>query len=126
MPTVSVIIPVYNTALYVKETLESVFGQTYTDYEVIVVNDGSPDTAELEKVLAPYRDRIVYLEQDNEGVASARNTAILAAQGRYVALLDSDDLWLPDYLRVQIGILERDPTIDALYPNAMIYGDSDS
>jgi len=126
MPTVSVIIPAYNTAPYIKATLESVFAQTYTDYEIIVVNDGSPDTAALEEVLAPYRERIVYLKQDNQGVGSARNTAILAAQGPYVALLDSDDLWMPDYLRVQIGILERDPTVDALYPNAMIFGDSDN
>jgi glycosyltransferase involved in cell wall biosynthesis len=123
MPTVSVIIPAYNSSPYIEDALESVFAQTFTDYEIIVVNDGSPDASELERVLAPYRDRIVYIQQENEGTAGARNTAIRVAQGRYIALLDPDDLWMPEYLRVQIEILERDSTIDVLYPDAVIFGD---
>ncbi len=123
-PKVSIIIPSYNTSHYIEETLESVFAQTYDDYEVIVINDGAPDTEALERVLEPYRDRIVYLKQENRGLSGARNTGIRAARGEYVALLDSDDAWEPHYLEVQLGILESDPTIDVLYPDALIFGDA--
>lgn len=123
-PTVSVIIPCYNTAQFVGDTLASVFAQTRRDFEVIVVNDGSPDTPLLEQALAPYRDRIVYIVQENRGLAGARNTAIRAAQGEYVALLDSDDIWEPNYLEVQLAQFERDPSIDVLYPDAIIFGDT--
>jgi glycosyltransferase involved in cell wall biosynthesis len=123
-PAVSVIMPAYNVAEYIGSALDSVFNQTFTDYEVIVVNDGSPDTGELERVLAPYLDRILYLKQENEGLSRARNRAIGAARGRYIALLDSDDFWEPDYLSVQMGGMEGDPTIDVLYADAFIFGDS--
>jgi len=122
-PTVSVIVPSYNTAGYIVECLASVFAQTYQDFEVIVVNDGSPDTPALERALEPFRDRIVYLTQKNKGLAAARNTAIRASRGRYLALLDSDDAWLPEYLEVQVAALERDASIDAVYPDAIIFGD---
>ncbi|HET9531897.1 MAG TPA: glycosyltransferase, partial [Blastocatellia bacterium] len=85
---------------------------------------GSPDTDRLMRALAPYRDRIVYIEQENRGLSGARNTGIRAARGRYIALLDSDDIWEPQYLAVQVGLLERDPTIDVLSPNALIFGES--
>ncbi len=78
---VSVIIPAYNVAPYIAQTLNSVFAQTKSAFEVIVVNDGSPDTAELEEVLRPFRDRIVYLKQENRGLSGARNTGIRAATG---------------------------------------------
>lgn len=122
-PAVSVVVPSYNTAQYIPECLESIFAQTYRDFEVIVVNDGSPDTPALERALAPFRDRIVYLSQPNRGPSATRNAAIQAARGRYVALLDSDDAWLPEYLQVQVAALEADPSIDAIYPNATIFGD---
>ena len=124
MPTVSVIIPTYNTAAYIGDALDSVFAQTRTDYEVIVVNDGSPDTERLEQVLAPYRERITYIKQENRGPSGARNAAIRAARAPLLALLDSDDLWEPHYLAVQMTALERDPTIDVIYPNALIFGDA--
>src|SRR5947209_18801381 len=101
-PAVSVIIPAYNAAQYIGEALDSVFAQTFTDYEVIVVNDDSPDTAELERALAPYRERVVYIKQENRGPGGARNTAILKARGECVALLDSDDVWLPTFLAEQM------------------------
>lgn len=122
-PVVSVIVPAYNTAPFIAETLDSVLAQTYGDYEIVVVNDGSPDTVELERALAPYFDRIVYITQENRGLSGARNTAIRASRGRLLALLDSDDVWLPDYLAVQVEEMERDPTIDVLYPNALVFGD---
>jgi glycosyltransferase involved in cell wall biosynthesis len=122
-PVVSVIVPSYNTAGYIAECLESVFAQTYRDFEVIVVNDESPDTPALERALEPFRSRIVYLTQKSAGPARARNTAVRASRGRYIALLDSDDAWNPDFLEVQVAALEGDPTLDAIYPDAMLFGD---
>jgi glycosyltransferase involved in cell wall biosynthesis len=124
MPLVSIIVPAYNTAPYIRETLQSVFAQTFTDYEVVVVNDGSPDTEELERVLEPYQGRIRYLKQENRGLSAARNAGIRASQSPMIALLDSDDLWEPEYLSVQVAEMMRDPSIDVLYPNALIFADS--
>ena len=121
---VSVIIPAYNAAPYIKDTLDSVFAQSYRDFEVIVVNDGSPDTPALEQVLQPYRDRIVYLKQENRGLSGARNTGLRAATGSMVALLDADDIWLPDYLKEQTGFLREHPEFDVVYCNARFFGDS--
>jgi len=123
-PRVSVIIPCYNTAQFVAETLDSVFSQTYSDYAVVVVNDGSPDTPDLERVLGPYLSRIVYVKSDNCGLAGARNNGIRASKGELIALLDSDDAWEPRYLEVQVGKLDSDPSADIVYPNALIFGDS--
>lgn len=119
-PAVSIIIPAYNVAPFIVETLESVFAQTYRDFEVILINDGSTDdTAEQIK---QFLDRIVYLEQTNSGVMSARNNGLRAARGRYIALLDSDDLWQPRFLEVLVGMLEADATLDVAYPNAWFFG----
>ena len=122
-PLVSVIIPAYNAAVFIGETLTSVFNQSYSNYEVIVVNDGSSDTAELEKVLAPFRDRLIYLEQDNKGPSAARNSAIGKARGEFVAFLDSDDTWLPDYLAEQIRFLGGEQAFDMVYSDAWLFGD---
>jgi glycosyltransferase involved in cell wall biosynthesis len=122
-PVVSVIVPAYNTARFIAETLASVFAQTFRDYEVIVVNDGSPDTEDLERVIAPYLQQIVYIEQQNKGVAGARNTGIRAARGEYVAFLDSDDCYLPDFLEEQLRLLEREPPADLVYANASVIGE---
>ncbi len=122
-PAVSVIMPAYMSAPYIADALESVFAQTFRDFEVVVVNDGSPDTEELERVLAPYRERIVYLRQENRGVSAARNAAIRAARAPLVAMLDPDDLWEPEYLEVQVGMLREDPSLDLVYPNALIFGE---
>jgi len=122
-PKVSVIIPAYKTAEYIGETLQSVFDQTFKDYEVIVVNDGAPDTEEIESAIEPYVGRVNYIKQENRGLSGARNTAIRNARGEYVALLDSDDVWEPEYLEVQVAAMERDPSVDVLYPNASLFGD---
>ena len=119
-PTVSIIIPAHNVAPYIGETLASVMVQRFTDYEVIVVNDGSTD--ETEAALAPFRDRIVYLWQENRGVSSARNAALRVARGRYIALLDGDDIWLPGYLKTLVARLEGDEKMDIVYPNAIFFG----
>ena len=123
-PEVSVIIPTYRATEYVSQALDSVLAQTFQDYEIIVINDGSPDTDELERVLEPYRERIVYLKQENRGVSAARNAGIRAARGALIAQLDPDDLWEPDFLAFQVAAMHSDPTIDVLYPNGMIFGDT--
>jgi glycosyltransferase involved in cell wall biosynthesis len=92
---------------------------------VIVVNDGSPDTEELERALAPYLGRLVYLRQENAGPSAARNAGIRRARGRYVALLDADDLWLPAYLAEQLGALAGEPGLDLVYSDAMLFGEGD-
>ncbi|MEP7340201.1 MAG: glycosyltransferase family A protein [Acidobacteriota bacterium] len=119
-PAVSVIIPAYNVAPYIVETLDSLFAQTYRDFEAILVNDGSTDDTEAR--IAPFRDRLVYIKQENRGVMAARNAGLVAARGRYIALLDSDDVLLPRFLEVLIGMLEADPAVSVAYPNALYFG----
>jgi glycosyltransferase involved in cell wall biosynthesis len=123
-PLVSVIVPAYNVTAFIGDALNSVLAQNFKDYEIIVVNDGSPDTEALERTLAPYMSRIVYLKQENRGVSAARNTAIAAARGSLLAFLDGDDVWLPNYLEVQVALITADPTIDVLYPNVLMFGGS--
>lgn len=124
MPKVSVIMPSYNTASLIGEALDSVFAQSYQNFEVIVVNDGSPDTTDLERVLQPYLERIVYLKQENRRACGARNNGISHAKGEYLAFLDSDDCWTPGYLQSQIKQLEADPSVDMVYCDCLIYGDA--
>jgi glycosyltransferase involved in cell wall biosynthesis len=121
-PRISVIIPAYKTAHLIAGCLDSVLSQTYQDFEAIVVNDGSPDTPELEKVLQPYMGRIVYILQPNKRAAGARNTAIQQARGEFLAFLDSDDSWLPDHLASQMKLVDADPSLDLVYSNALLVG----
>lgn len=121
--SVSVIVPAYDAASFIAAALDSVLGQTRQPDEIIVVNDGSPDTADLEAALVPYSERILYLKQENGGPSAARNRGILAARGEYVAFLDSDDTWMPEYLEAQLRILAEDPQADLLYSNGVIVGD---
>ncbi len=122
-PRVSIVIPSYKTAHLIAACLDSVFAQTFQDFEAIVVNDGSPDTAELEKALQPYLDRIVYIKQANKRAAGARNTAIARARGEFLAFLDSDDTWLPNHLESQMKQFEADPGLGLVYANAVLTGD---
>jgi glycosyltransferase involved in cell wall biosynthesis len=113
-PRVSVVIPTYRRQDMIIDTLESVFLQTFQDFEVIVVNDGSPDeTAELLAPLAA-SGRIRYLEQPNQGQAAARHRGLEEATGEFIAFLDDDDLWPPDKLEWQVAYLERNPSIAAV------------
>lgn len=125
-PTVSVIIPAYNAAAHIADALRSVFAQTYRGFEVIIINDGSSDTEELERTIEPYRDRIVYMKQENRGPAAARNAGILRARGVFLAFLDSDDAWYPDYLTEQIRMIEEDHSLDLVYSDFFYFTDSGS
>ena len=122
-PLVSVIIPAYNAAGHIAAALESVSAQTFTDHEVILINDGSADTDRLEQVLQPYVSGITYLTQQNGGPSSARNLGIRQARGDWLAFLDSDDVWLPQYLEEQIRFLHGDAALDMVYCDATLSGD---
>ena len=107
MELVSIIMPTYNCARFIRESIDSVLAQTYTNWELIIVDDSSTDnTAEM---IANFNDpRIHYLRNEqNEGAALTRNKALRAAKGRYIAFLDSDDLWHPDKLERQIAFMEQ-------------------
>ena len=125
IPLVSVIIPAYQAAAYIHETLESVLRQSYQNLEVILINDGSPDTEEFERAIGPYRDRIVYIRQENGGPSAARNAGIRRARGEYLAFLDSDDVWFPTCLAAQVELaLSRQPSCDLVYSDVLIVSDS--
>ncbi len=109
-PLVSAIIPVYNGAAFLRETLQSVFAQQYDPIEVIVVDDGSNDGS-LE-ILSEYGNRLILIKQFHQGVAVARNTGLARAQGKYIALIDHDDLWLPEKTKQQVDYLEMHPDIE--------------
>src|SRR5258706_4760157 len=118
---VSVVITAYNVAAFIAETLESVFAQSFTEFEVIIINDGSPDTEEFELAIMPYRERIRYLKQENLGASAARNTGLRAARGELIAFLDADDLWLPNYLAEQLRFI-GEYGCDLACANALIFG----
>lgn len=123
-PAVSVIVPAYNVTRYIADALDSLRAQTFRNFETIVVNDGCPDSINLERVLEPYRSEIVYIRQENQGLAGARNTAIQAARAPLVALLDSDDSWEPDYLEAQLDFLGKHSQADVVSPNAFFVGET--
>ena len=122
LPLVSIIIPAYNVAAYIGDALRSVFIQDFKGYEVIVVDDGSTDTPELEKVLAPYRDRIHYIRQKNRGISAARNAGLRVARGKLIALLDADDVWREGKLTEQLSFMDHSQ-FDMIYADALLIGD---
>lgn len=108
-PEISVIIPTYNRASMVVEAVESVLAQDMTDFELIVINDGSTD--ETEEKLSVYGSRLKYYQQENAGVSAARNRGVTFAAAPLIAFLDSDDLWLPSKLQVQHTYMTENPEI---------------
>ncbi|MGC1189741.1 MAG: glycosyltransferase family A protein [Candidatus Binatus sp.] len=113
----SVIIPVYNGAATIGRALASAFAQTFTDYEVVVVNDGSTDATS--SVLAGYGDRIRVVTQANRGLPAARNSGIRASSGEYVAFIDDDDEWLPQMLERCAAVLDEDAECGLVYAGAL-------
>lgn len=115
MPKVSVVIPAYNAMSYLPETLDSVLEQTFTDFEVLIIDDGSSDAIQswvAETVTDP---RMKLISQTNQGLSAARNTGIANAQGQYIAFLDADDLWAPTKLEEQVRCLDENPTVGLVY-----------
>lgn len=112
-PRVSVVIPTYNYARFVGNAVDSILAQTFTDYEIIVVDDGSTD--ETARVLAGYGDKVRYVHQNNAGQSAARNHGIGLAHGEYLAFLDADDTWLPQKLDKQVRFLDEHGEYDMVF-----------
>ena len=114
MTKVSVIIPAYNAMTYLPETMESVLKQTFTDFEVLLIDDGSSDgiISWAAQIIDP---RVKLISQKNQGVSEARNTGIAHAQGEYIAFLDADDLWEPTKLEKQVQYLEDNPALGLVH-----------
>jgi glycosyltransferase involved in cell wall biosynthesis len=111
-PLVSVIIPAYNSAAFVLQAVQSALDQTYRNYEVIVVDDGSTDDTKL--LLSRFEGQLRYLYQENRGLSDARNTGLKAAKGDLVCFLDADDLWASNKLELQLAFLQEHPDIALL------------
>ena len=106
---VSVIMPAYNRETYIRESIDSVLAQSFTDFELIVVDDGSTDATAA--IVQSYTDaRIRLIRQPNQGVSVARNTGLDAAKGEYISFLDSDDLYYPDFLKILLQIIQSENT----------------
>ena len=119
MPRVSVIIPTYNRARFIAETVQSVLDQTFTDFEIVIVDDGSTDNTR--EVMGSFQDsRIKYIYQKNNGVCIARNNAINASSGEYLAFLDSDDVLLRNSLEKRVEVLDRHPEVGFSYGQAYL------
>jgi teichuronic acid biosynthesis glycosyltransferase TuaG len=108
-PLISVITPCYNSARYIAKTIESVLAQTYQNWEMIIVDDCSTDNSYQTAIAFAEKDKRirVYRQEQNSGAALARNKAILESRGKYVAFLDSDDLWLPEKLEKQLRFMQK-------------------
>ncbi len=117
MPRVSVIIPTYNRNRFIVKAIDSVLSQTFTDYEIIVIDDGSIDETQI--TLKAYATKIRYYYQNNSGVSSARNKGIGEARGEWVAFLDSDDEWEKSYLYTQVAQIKKFPNAVAHIVNAV-------
>jgi glycosyltransferase involved in cell wall biosynthesis len=123
MPTVSVIMPAYNVAAYIGQAVESALAQTFRDFEVVIVDDGSTDrSAAIADGYAARDERLRVFRKKNGGISSARNYALGQARGSVIALLDSDDVWDPGYLEAQMSILTSDPGVDIVTANARDLG----
>lgn len=119
-PKVSVIIPTYQHADFVGEAIDSALAQTYTDYEIILVNDGSTDGTR--EIVVAYGNQIKYIYQDNRGLPAARNTGILASKGQYLSFLDADDVWLPNKLKLEVEFLDTYPSVKLVCSNYSYFG----
>ena len=121
MKLISVVIPTYNCAKYVASALQSVLNQSYSNIEVIVVDDGSTD--ETIDVIKPFMKDIVYIHQENTGLPGARNRGIKEASGEYVAFLDADDLWRKNKLEIQAQVLNSCPSIFIVFSDFSVFSE---
>ena len=113
LPLISIIIPVYNGAQYLAPCIESVLAQTYHDFELILIDDGSTDNTA--SVAEQYSDLLHYEFQKNSGAGAARNRGVHLAQGSFLAFIDADDLWVPEKLSAQMAVFTSDPTVEMVY-----------
>lgn len=113
MPLISIIIPAFNAEKTIKKTLASIFDQTFKNFEIIVVNDGSKD--KTLKILNQYKNKITLVKQPNQGAPAARNTGAKLAQGRYILFVDADVILKPDMLKKMITLIQKNKTLSFVY-----------
>ena len=118
-PLVSVVVPAYNCAPFIGETVSSVYQQTYRNWEVIVIDDGSTD--ETKGALAPHMGRIRYVHQQNRGTAAARNEGVRHARGELIAFLDHDDVWLPEKLDFQVRVMGKSSDCGLVFTDGKMF-----
>jgi hypothetical protein len=121
-PLVSVVVPVYNGARYLRQALDSALAQTYQPLQVLVVDDGSTDASPA--LIASYGSRVVSIRQPNAGVAQARNTGLRAASGELIAFLDQDDWWLPEKVARQVERFQADDELGLVHTGILQYSES--
>ena len=119
MPLVSVIVPVYNGERFLRAALDSALAQTFQDIEIIVVDDGSKDSsgAIADEYAARNPGKFVVIHAQNGGVVPARNAGIAVARGRYLAMLDADDEWMPHHLAASVALLEKNSSVGLVHAN---------
>jgi glycosyltransferase involved in cell wall biosynthesis len=125
---ISVILPYYNGQTYIREALDSVRAQTYRDFELLLIDDGSPDPKQSEYVkgvIASYADdRFKYFHKPNGGLSNARNFGYAQAQGSHIAFLDQDDLWKPEKLEAQMDVFRKNPGVEFIFTNGVSFGEA--
>lgn len=123
VPSVSVVMPAYNAAKYLREAIDSILAQTYTDFEFIIINDGSTD--DTRAIIQSYDDpRIVYLENEtNSGICVTLNKGLDAARGRYIARMDADDISLPERLAAQVAYMDAHPEVGVAGSDIVVFGE---
>lgn len=124
MPRVSVVIPTYNCAKFLGRTIDSALRQTYRDFEIIVVDDGSTDGTQA--LVAAYEESVRYVYQPNQGASAARNAALSRASGEFIAYLDADDLWRPDKLSRQVEFLDAHSTCGFVHTEVSVIDEQDT
>lgn len=121
-PLVSIIVPAFNAAATIAQSLETIRNQTFKNFETIIVDDGSTDsTAQIARNVCDGDSRFILIQQKNSGVSAARNTALERALGKFIAFLDADDLWLPEKLERQVELLASNPTVNFTYTNFYVW-----
>lgn len=123
VPSVSVVMPAYNAEKYLREAIDSILTQTYDDFEFIIINDGSTDSTK--EIILSYSDpRIVYLENEkNSGICVTLNKGLVAARGRYIARMDSDDISLPERFAIQVEYMDKHPEIGVCGSDVIVFGE---
>lgn len=124
MPRVSVVVPTYNCAKFLGRTIDSALRQTYRDFEIIVVDDGSTDGTQA--LIAAYEESVRYVYQTNQGASAARNAALSRASGELIAYLDADDLWRPDKLSRQVEFLDAHSTCGLVHTEVSVIDEQDT
>ena len=120
---ISIVIPVYNTGKILQETVDSVLNQTIKDFELIIIDDGSSDSETIQIIARQADKRIKVFRQKNAGVAAARNLGIHHSQGRYIAFLDHDDLWIPEKLQRCMMVFQEQKDAVLVYSDTIPFGE---